>query len=276
MIVFSNSKINLGLWVLNKRTDGYHNISTIFYPINWKDILEIIIDNSSSNQIIIKNYGISLDIPVHQNIIYKAYLLLLEKFQKLPAVNVHLFKNVPFGAGLGAGSANATFFIKALNDLLKLNLSKEELKNLVVKLGADCAFFLENKPVIAKEKGDKFQPISVNLNAYYILIIFPNINVSTAEAYKNIIPKMRSEKLEDIIQMPISEWKNYLENDFEKVVFKSYPLIAEIKNELYKQGAIYASMSGSGSAVYGIFSEKPELNNFKEFKYFLNTPYLSS
>jgi 4-diphosphocytidyl-2-C-methyl-D-erythritol kinase len=276
MIVFSNSKINLGLWVLNKRTDGYHNISTIFYPINWKDILEIIIDNSSSNQIIIKNYGLSLDIPVHQNIIYKAYLLLLEKFQKLPAVNVHLFKNVPFGAGLGAGSANATFFIKALNDLFKLNLPKEELNNLVVKLGSDCAFFLENKPVLAKEKGDKFQPISVNLNDYYILIIFQNINVSTAEAYKNIIPKMRSEKLEDIIQMPISEWKNYLENDFEKVVFKSYPLIAQIKNELYKQGAIYVSMSGSGSAVYGIFSEKPQLNDFKNFQYFLNTPYLSS
>ncbi|HPQ09586.1 MAG TPA: 4-(cytidine 5'-diphospho)-2-C-methyl-D-erythritol kinase [Bacteroidia bacterium] len=276
MIVFSNSKINLGLWVLNKRTDGYHNISTIFYPINWKDILEIIIDDSSSNQIIIKNYGLSLDIPVQQNIIYKAYQLLLEKFKKLPAVNVHLFKNVPFGAGLGAGSANATFFIKALNDLFKLNLSKEELNNLVVKLGSDCAFFLENKPVIAKEKGDKFQPISVNLNDYYILIIFPNINVSTAEAYKNIIPKMRSEKLEDIIQMPISEWKNYLENDFEKVVFKSYPLIAEIKNELYKQGAIYASMSGSGSAVYGFFSEKPKLNDFKNFQYFLNTPYLSS
>jgi 4-diphosphocytidyl-2-C-methyl-D-erythritol kinase len=276
MIVFSNSKINLGLWVLNKRTDGYHNLSTIFYPINWKDILEIIIDDSSSNHIIIKNYGLSLDIPIHQNIIYKAYQLLLEKFQKLPAVKVYLFKNVPFGAGLGAGSANATFFIKALNDLFKLNLSKEVLNNLVVKLGSDCAFFLENKPVLAKEKGDKFQPISINLNDYYILIIFPNINVSTAEAYKNIIPKMRSEKLEDIIQMPISEWKNYLENDFEKVVFKSYPIIAEIKKELYKQGAIYASMSGSGSAVYGIFSKKPELNNFKEFKYFLNAPYLSS
>jgi 4-diphosphocytidyl-2-C-methyl-D-erythritol kinase len=263
MIVFSNSKINLGLWVLNKRTDGYHNLSTIFYPINWKDILEIIIDDSSSNHIIIKNYGLSLDIPIHQNIIYKAYQLLLEKFQKLPAVKVYLFKNVPFGAGLGAGSANATFFIKELN-------------NLVVKLGSDCAFFLENKPVLAKEKGDKFQHISVNLNAYYILIIFPNINVSTAEAYKNIIPKMRTEKLENIIQMPISEWKNYLENDFEKVVFKNYPLIAEIKNKLYKQGAIYASMSGSGSAVYGIFSEKPDLNDFKDFQYFLNTPYLSS
>jgi len=276
MIVFSNSKINLGLWVLNKRNDGYHNIATIFYPINWKDVLEIKVDNTSFNQIVIKNYGLFLDIPIYQNIIYKAYHLLLEKFQKLPSVNVYLFKNVPFGSGLGAGSANATFFIKALNDLLKLNISREELYNLVVKLGADCAFFLENKPVLAKEKGDIFQPVMVSLSSYYILIIFPNINISTAEAYKNVVPKMRSEKLEEIIQMPINEWKNYLENDFENYVFNRYPLIEEIKYNLYKKGALYASMSGSGSAVYGIFSEKPELNDLKGFKYFLNVPYLSS
>ncbi|GAB4205251.1 MAG: 4-(cytidine 5'-diphospho)-2-C-methyl-D-erythritol kinase [Bacteroidia bacterium] len=272
MIVFSNSKINLGLWILNKRPDGYHNISTIFYPIHWCDIIEIIPNDSEQNQINIQTSGISLNIPSNHNIIYKAYRLLLDKYGNLPALKIFLHKNVPFGAGLGAGSANAAFFIKSCNSLLNLNMTPEEMKNISSTLGADCAFFIDNIPALASQKGDVLSHIPLSLHQYYILVIFPNIPISTQEAYRNIMPFERKESLLDIVQLPITEWKNYLTNDFENNIFKTYPLIEKIKQSLYENGAVYASMSGSGSSVYGIFNDKPDIKAYKEWICFLEQP----
>lgn len=272
MIVFSNSKINLGLWVLNKRPDGYHNISTIFYPIHWCDIIETIPDDPEQNQINIQTSGISLNIPSNQNIIYKAYHLLLDKYGNLPALKVFLHKNVPFGAGLGAGSANAAFFIKSCNSLFNLNMTTEEMKNISSQLGSDCAFFIDNTPARASEKGDVLMPIALSLRQYYILVVFPNIPISTQEAYKNIIPFERRESILDIIQLPVTEWKYYLTNDFEDKIFQLYPLIKQIKSSLYENGAIYAGMSGSGSAVYGIFKYKPNIKLYDKWYCYLEPP----
>lgn len=266
MIVFSNSKINLGLYILNKRTDGYHDISTVFYPIMWKDIIEILPDSRHQNQINITTYGISLNISIKENIIFKAYQLLIQRFHYLPSLNVYLYKQVPFGAGLGGGSANAAFFLKSCNTLLNLNLSKEELKSLAANLGADCAFFIENTPCLASGKGDILTPIDFNLSSYYIYVIYPNISISTKEAYQSIVPIQREVNYNSILQLPLTEWKYHLENDFEKAIFTKHPILQNIKQQLYEQGALYASMSGSGSALFGIFKEKPCIKINSDYK----------
>ncbi|GIV27062.1 MAG: 4-diphosphocytidyl-2-C-methyl-D-erythritol kinase [Bacteroidia bacterium] len=269
MITFSNSKINLGLYVLNKRSDGYHDISTVFYPIGWKDIIEIIPDESINNNIEIYNFGLSLNIPLQENIIFKAYQLLLNRFNNLPGLKVYLYKQVPYGAGLGGGSANAAFFLQTCNNLLKLNLTKEELKEIASKLGADCAFFMENKPCIASGKGDVLTPIELDLSSYYIYVVFPGIPISTKEAYQNVVPQNREVDLQRILQLPIEEWKYYLVNDFENSIFNKYPVLSQLKQRMYDYGALYGSMSGSGSAIYGIFKEKPLIEKNLELKYFI-------
>lgn len=269
VIVFSNSKINLGLYILNKRTDGYHDISTVFYPIMWKDIIEILPDFNHQNQINITTYGISLNIPIQENILFKAYQLLIQRFNYLPSLNVYLYKQVPFGAGLGGGSANAAFFLKSCNTLLNLNLSNDELKSLAANLGADCAFFIENTPCLASGKGDVLTTISLDLSDYYIYIIYPKMVISTKEAYQSIMPIQRAVNLNSILQFPLTEWKYHLENDFEKNIFTKYPILQNIKQQLYEQGALYASMSGSGSAIFGIFKEKPSIKINSDYKTYL-------
>lgn len=277
MIIFSNAKINIGLWVLNKREDGYHNICSIFYPIQWQDILEIHVSEYIKNDIEIETYGIDLNITKQENIIFKAYQLLLKKFTTLPGLKVLLYKNVPHGAGLGAGSANAAFFIQECNRLLKLNLPLDEIRKLSEQLGADCVFFTYNQPCIASEKGNVLKPLTLNLSNYYILIIYPNIAISTKDAYSHILPKTRNENLIDLIQHPIEEWKKIIENDFESFVFNKYPIIKELKEHLYSHQAIYASMSGSGSAIFGIFKEHPSFLMIEELQkknylYFIQKP----
>lgn len=271
MILFSNSKINLGLWVLNKRADGYHNIATIFYPIYWQDVLEIIPDDSSNGNITIYTSGIPLNIPTTENILYKTYQILKQQYPNLPSVKVYLHKNVPHGAGLGAGSANAAYFIKACQQIFNLNLTTQTMQDMASTLGADCAFFILNQPSLALEKGNILLPINVHLPPYYILVVYPNFPISTKEAYSKITPKHRHEKLEEIVQLPISEWKYYLHNDFENAIFPHYPVIKQIKEMMYNQGALYSSMSGSGSAVFGIFKEKPNLNVFTQYHFYLGT-----
>lgn len=268
MIVFSNAKINLGLWILKKRTDGYHDISTVFYPIPWKDILEIIPIPHSFNEIDIHNYGIPLNIPKECNILYKTYHLLKNHFGQIPAVQVYLYKNVPYGAGLGAGSANAAFFLKSYTRKFHLYLSDKELKEIAAQLGSDCVFFTVNSPSIAFGRGEVLHPLSVNLSGYFLWIVYPNIVVSTKEMYAEVIPRNRTHSLKDIVQSDITRWKYELENDFEKTVFKKYPRIAEIKEQMYKEGAIYSSMSGSGSAVFGLFKEKPPIHMYPEYRCF--------
>lgn len=260
MIAFPNCKINLGLAVIEKRSDGYHNIETIFLPIALKDILEIIPSTSPSKIDITGDTALESS---PDNLCLRAYNLLKAKFD-LPPVHIHLHKSIPTGAGLGGGSANAAYTLTLCNQIFQLNLSNEELQVLAAQLGADCAFFIYNKAAFATQKGEILTPIYLNLSKYYITIIKPQISVSTAEAYAMIAPQKPSKSINSIISQPIETWKNELFNDFEIPVFKKHPIIKEIKDKLYELDAVYAAMSGSGAAVYGIFNEKKDLSSHFE------------
>ena len=257
MIDFANCKINLGLNVIQKRPDGFHNIETVFYPVNWTDAIEIIA--GGSHPFDLKISGLKVDGNIEENIIYRAYKLLFQ-YHKLPNLQVYLHKVLPIGAGLGGGSSDAAFFLKIVNKQLKLGISDTQLTEMARQLGADCAFFIRNKPVFANGKGDEFENVKLDLSQYHILVVYPGINSSTKEAYEGIVPVNPSRSVKDIVtNEPIETWKNELVNDFEKSIFKKYPEIEKLKNILYQNGAIYSSLSGSGSAVYGIFKSKVEI-----------------
>lgn len=255
MLVYPNAKINLGLNIVERRTDGYHNIETIFYPIEITDILEIIFPEEKNAEYEWQSSGNELDVDSEHNICIKALRLLQQKYT-IPTVGFYLHKNIPTGAGLGGGSADGAFVIKTINDLLSLKMSEDEMHQMAAKLGADCAFFIKNKPMYATGIGDKLSPVNISLKGKYMTIIKPQIHVSTAEAYAGVVPQKSDIDLREIIQKPIEQWRKYLKNDFEKTIFAKQPQIAAIKQYLYEKGALYASMSGSGSALYGIF-EKP-------------------
>ncbi|WP_158826398.1 4-(cytidine 5'-diphospho)-2-C-methyl-D-erythritol kinase [Mucilaginibacter lacusdianchii] len=254
MIVFPNAKINIGLNITERRTDGYHNLQTIFYPIQIKDALEVI----ESDKLNFQSSGINIPGSADGNLCLKAYQLLKQDFD-LPPVDIHLHKNIPIGAGLGGGSADAAFFIRLINQNFQLELSADAMMTYARHLGADCAFFIENKPTFAFDKGDQFEQIELDLSAYHLVLVMPPVHVSTAEAYSGIKPTPVESSLKDLIRLPISEWRQQINNDFEHHIFQNHPVIAEVKNTLYKAGALYASMSGSGASVFGIFNDKPNL-----------------
>ena len=255
MIAFPNAKINLGLNIVAKRPDGYHNLETVFYPIPLSDALEIVLAKEQKGNFV--QTGITISGNPDENLVLKAYKLLKEKFD-IPEIDIFLHKKIPFGAGLGGGSADAAYMLKLLNDFAELNLTINNLEEYAVRLGADCPFFIQNKPVFAEGIGNQFTAIDLSLKGYYILLIKPDIHVSTQDAYANVKPQTPEKSIKEIIQMPVKKWKEYLVNDFELSVFKKYPEIDTIKNKLYEQGAIYASMSGSGSSVFGIFEKSIE------------------
>jgi 4-diphosphocytidyl-2-C-methyl-D-erythritol kinase len=258
MISFPNAKINIGLNVVSKRADGYHNLETIFYPVGLADALEITL----ADQTAFSSSGIAIDGRAENNLVYKAYGLLKKEYD-LPPVKMHLHKVIPFGAGLGGGSSDAAFALKMLNSFLNLGISGTELEVLAAQIGADCPFFIHNKSCFAEGIGDVLHPVELDLSAYKIVIVKPKVSVSTPEAYKNIVPKTSAFKLQDIVHLPIEEWKQNIQNDFEESVFPVYPEIAELKEKLYQAGALYAAMSGSGSAVFAIFRHLPmNLDNF--------------
>lgn len=252
MITFPNAKINLGLSITEKRPDGYHNLETVFYPVSLEDALEIQVSHESEEKFTFHPYGMSIAGNPEDNLVVKAYLL-LDKEYHLPPIDIHLYKHIPSGAGLGGGSSDAAFMLKLLNDQFDLNLPDEQLEEYAATLGADCAFFIKNAPTFAEGIGNIFSPISLSLKGYQIILIKPGIFVSTREAFSNIHPRKPEKSIKDIIQRPIQEWKGLLVNDFETSVFPQYPIIENIKEELYQKGAIYASMSGSGSSVFGLF-----------------------
>lgn len=252
MIAFPNAKINIGLNVVSKREDGFRNIETIFYPVKLADALEIV----DSDKTVFSATGIKIEGNPENNLVFKAYQLLHNDFN-LPPVKIHLHKIVPFGAGLGGGSADAAFALKMLNDYFKLELSQDKLEKYAAKIGADCPFFIQNKPTFAHGIGDQFVQINLDLSEFEIVIIKPAFSVSTPEAYRNIIPAKASFNLQEIGKLPIEEWRSLVKNDFENSVFPVYPQIELLKNKLYELGAFYASMSGSGSAVFGIFRHLP-------------------
>ena len=257
MITYPNAKINLGLNIVEKRPDGYHNLETIFYPIALQDALEVT-QLEGEKEYALALSGTPIEGDPEQNLVVKAYKLLKSDFPNLPPVNIHMFKHIPTGAGLGGGSADAAFMLKLLNDKFQLKLSVEKLEEYASRLGADCAFFIQNKPVFASGIGNIFEPVQVSLKGYYIVLVKPDVFVSTKEAYSLVKPKKLAQSLKEIARMPVETWRATMKNDFEESVFKLYPEIAAIKDKLYDMGAIYASMSGSGSSVFGIFREQVE------------------
>lgn len=260
MIVFPNAKINLGLNIVEKRQDGFHNIESVFYPVPITDALEII-ESTSSSKITFSSSGIDIPGKAENNLCVKAYELISKDYD-LPNIKVHLHKHIPIGAGLGGGSADAAFFIRALNDKFNLGLSWGEMHHYAKQLGSDCSFFITNKPAFVKGKGEEFECIDLFLNDLYIVLIYPNIHINTAKAYAGVKPKPSERDLEkDILQLPPEDWKDFIHNDFEDSIFREFPEIKTLKDELYQQGALYASMSGSGSTVYGLFKQKANLKD---------------
>lgn len=254
MLCFPNAKINIGLNIVEKRADGFHNIETIFYPIPLTDGLEII--RSDAKNYRFSSSGIPIHIPDEDNIVCKAFELIRSQY-KIPSTAIHLHKNIPFGAGLGGGSADAAFMIKMLNTQYSLNIPIKEMESLAGKIGSDCPFFIQNKPVFAEGKGDVFSTCQIDLSGYHILLIKPDIHIGTPEAYANTTPAIPAQSLLTLTKEPIENWKNSIVNDFENSIFPNHPKLADIKSELYDMGAVYASMSGSGSSIFGLFKEKP-------------------
>ncbi|MCL1942900.1 MAG: 4-(cytidine 5'-diphospho)-2-C-methyl-D-erythritol kinase [Candidatus Azobacteroides sp.] len=255
MICFPNAKINLGLNVIRKRPDGYHNIETVFYPIGLCDALEIV--PSDGEGITFAPSGLDVGGDAGNNLAVKAYHL-LNKYHHLPGVDLFLHKHIPFGAGLGGGSSDAAFVLNKLNELFDVGYPEERLEEIASELGADCAFFIRNRPVFASGIGNVFEPVECSLKNYFLALIKPDIFVSTPEAYSMIKPSVPAKSLKEIIRQPVGTWKNEMFNDFEPSVFDKYPLINDIKTGLYEAGAVYASMSGSGSSVFGIFETSPD------------------
>jgi 4-diphosphocytidyl-2-C-methyl-D-erythritol kinase len=253
MVTFPPCKINLGLQVLAKEPDGYHSIATCFYPLPFEDALEIL----PASELKFTQSGIAIPGKAENNICLKAYHLLAAD-HKIPPVHIHLHKVIPTGAGLGGGSADGAYTLRLLNEIFSLNLPNDRLEAYSRRLGSDCAFFLQGLPMIGTGRGDKLEPVSVSLKGKYLRLYKPDIHISTAVAYSGVVPKKSRESIAEILTMPIPQWRERLKNDFEESVFAEYPVVEQIKHELYASGAIYASMSGSGSAVFGIFDkDKP-------------------
>ena len=251
MVSFPNCKINLGLNIVGKRADGYHDLETLFYPIPIKDVLEII--EADKTELAIT--GDKIDVSNEENICIKAYHLLKNKFPNLPAVKIHLHKAIPSGAGLGGGSADGSFTLKLLNEKFKLGLSAKQLIEYSLELGSDCPFFILNKPCLATGRGEILEEINIDLSAYKIVIVNPGIHINTAWAFAQLGLARPIKPIKKIIAQPIETWKTELKNDFEMPVFNNYPEIRPIKEALYSYGAIYAAMSGSGSTVFGLFEK---------------------
>ncbi len=254
MVFFPHCKINLGLHVISKRDDGFHTIETCFYPVPWRDVLEII----KSDEFSFSQSGLVIPGNADENLCVKAYQFLQKDFDLTP-VKIHLHKVIPTGAGLGGGSSDAAFTLRALNSIFDLDLPQTALKSYAAHLGSDCSFFIDDKPMLAGGRGENLSETSLSLKGKYLVIVKPDIHVSTAEAYSGVKPKQPAQSISKIINESISKWKDSLSNDFEESVFKNHSTIKEIKAKLYQHGALYASMSGSGAAVFGIFDSVVDL-----------------
>jgi 4-diphosphocytidyl-2-C-methyl-D-erythritol kinase len=252
MISFPNAKINIGLHITEKRADGFHNLETVFLPVGWSDALEI----AHSDELCFTTSGIAISGSPESNLVIKAYNLLRKDFD-LPTLKIHLHKQIPFGAGLGGGSADGAFMLRMLDHMFNLDISQEKLLRYAAVLGSDCPFFILNKPVFATGRGEIMNEINVNVKGLYLLLVKPPLEVSTVRAFQDVVPQKPAVSLSELIDLPVQDWKNAIVNQFETSVFTEYPEIFNIKNQLYGMGAVYASMSGSGSCVFGLFNELP-------------------
>lgn len=259
MICFPNAKINLGLNVVQKRPDGYHNIETVFLPVGIKDALEFVPAPQLDLPYEWHNSGLLIDAPADLNICIKALTAMRQRYSQIPPLKIHLHKHIPFGAGLGGGSADGAFMLTSLNNYFNLGASDQQLMEIAASLGADCAFFIRNTPCFATGIGNLLEPIQLDLDGYHIAVVIPNVHVSTPEAYRQMTPAYPAVRLRDALAAPIETWRRTVTNDFEAPVFDKHPIVKEIKEMMYARGALYASMSGSGSSVFGIFAQKPEI-----------------
>ena len=265
MVSFPNCKINLGLNIIGKRSDGYHDLETVFYPVRLKDAIEVIEKPAFE----FTASGLAINGNENDNLCVKAYGLLKKDFPQLPSVQIHLHKAIPTGAGLAGGSADGAFTLKILDKKFKLKLSQKQLVDYSLQLGSDCPFFIINKPCYAEGRGEILEEIELDLSGYKIILVHPAIHISTAWAFANINPGKPGMSIKEIIKEPLALWKQELKNDFEQPVFNKYPEIKKIKDDLYSAGAVYAAMSGSGSAVYGLFQANKPLSFSFPAKYFV-------
>jgi 4-diphosphocytidyl-2-C-methyl-D-erythritol kinase len=253
LVTFPNCKINIGLRVLAKRADGYHDIETLFYPVPVREAVEIIADEKQANPVEFSLTGLDTERLTANNLCVKAYQLLLADFPGLPPVRIHLHKTIPAGAGLGGGSADAAFTLKALDKKFNLGLTAPQLQQYALTLGSDCPFFLQNRPSVGTGRGEMLTLVELDLSLFRIILVNPRVPVSTAEAFAHVVPRQPVKPLLEIIRQPIDTWKEELHNQFETPVFAKHHLLQQIKDKLYEAGARYASMSGSGSSLFGIF-----------------------
>ncbi len=267
MVLFPNAKINIGLNIIRKRDDGYHDLETVYYPIGLRDGLEFI--ENRVKKINLSSSGIQLELDLEQNIVVKAYRLLAADYP-LPGLDIHIHKAIPFGAGLGGGSSDAAFMLKGINTYFDLGLTVIQLTDYALQLGADCPFFIENKPAFASGAGEILRNIDLSLKGYWLILLKPPRSVATKEAFARITPSTPIFHLSDSIQKPVENWMELIQNDFEPSVFSAFPEIAQLKSLFISRGAIYSAMSGSGSSVLGLFNHDPgfESSDFP-FGYFI-------
>jgi 4-diphosphocytidyl-2-C-methyl-D-erythritol kinase len=259
MVTFPFCKINLGLQVIAKRPDNYHDIATCFYPVPWTDVLEVV----AARSLTFTQTGLTIPGAPDDNLCVKAYNL-LKTDHKIRPVKIHLHKIIPTGAGLGGGSSDAAHMLIMLRSVFRLNLDDATLIKYAAQLGSDCTFFMQHKPVIGRDRGDKLTGVNINLKDLFLVLVTPDVQVSTADAYAGVVPQVPTSDIAAILDKPVTSWKPLLKNDFELSVFKRHPVLAEIKEKFYSLGAVYASMSGSGSSVYGIFDR--EVSREEHFK----------
>lgn len=262
MIAFPNAKINLGLNIIRRRPDGFHDIETAMIPLKLSDALEVIIAPDKKTSF--TSSGLEIPSDGKSNLCQRAFEV-LEKSFNFQAVHTHLHKIIPAGSGLGGGSADAAFTLKLLNQVHNLGLNPSQLMDFAATLGSDCPFFIENKPMLASGRGELLEPISLSLKGLHLLLVRPDVHVSTAQAYSMVKPRKTEKSIREIILRPVNTWKDDLKNDFEEAVFQKHPQLAEVKQRLYSEGAIYASMSGSGSALFGLFKNRPYPELFHSF-----------
>ena len=257
MVSFPPCKINLGLQVLSRQQDGYHSIATCFYPLPWTDILEIL----PAETFAFSQTGLTIPGSGNDNLCISAYQILRKEFN-LPHVRIHLHKIIPVGAGLGGGSSDAAHTLRTLNLIFKLRLTEQQLMHYAAQLGSDVSFFIQDEARLGRGRGNSLEPVALNLKGYFIRLFMPDFSISTAEAYSTVVPKAPDMDIRSIVENSHHQWKGELQNDFELTLFKKYPVIQQIKNELYQSGATYASMSGSGASVFGIFEKEPPVFNY--------------
>lgn len=263
MLVYPNAKINLGLHITEKRTDGFHEIQTVMFPIGLSEALEVVESDTGHSSFSLSGRVVPEG---GENLCIRAYKL-MQQHHQIPPVKIFLHKNIPIGAGLGGGSADAAFTLKVLNDMFNLGTPASVLHEMASTLGSDCPFFLDNKPMLATGRGEILSPLpGFSLSGWHLVLITPPVHVPTSAAYQGVTPKKPDHSLTEVISQPVDQWKHLLTNDFEETIFRKFPAISPIKEKLYQMGATYASMSGSGSSVFGLFEEKPSEDFHLHFK----------